>query len=280
LFPLGHFYSPVADPSELRTREERLWSRTDEMHGIDLRVEAQLTLLQELKPHVATINYPIDHPGNDGTYFYSNDQYPALDADFLHAALCLFRPRVMIEVGAGFSSLVTAEVNRRLLENRLDFTCIDPYPRQFLIDGVEGIARLVREKIEDVDLSLFDRLEAGDILFIDSSHVSKIGSDVNHLIFNVLPRLRPGVLVHLHDIFLPDEYPKRWVLDEGRNWNEQYLLRAFMEFNPRFEVIWAAHYMGTRHPEAVRATFPHYPELGGGGSFWIRRTGCQAEQKA
>jgi Methyltransferase domain len=271
LFPLGHFHSPVADPSEVRAREERLWSRTDEMRGIDLNVQAQLALLRELKPHTALIDYPIDDPGDCRTYFYNNDQYPVLDADFLHAALCLFRPRTMIEVGSGFSSLVTAGVNRRLLNGQLDFSCIEPYPRQFLIDGVEGITRLVREKVEDVDPSFFDRLEAGDILFIDSSHVSKIGSDVNHLIFNVLPRLQPGVLIHVHDIFLPDEYPKRWVIDERRNWNEQYLLRAFMEFNSHFEVIWAAHYMSTRHVEAVRMTFPRYPDLGGGGSFWLRR---------
>lgn len=202
LFPLGHFHSPVADPSEVRAREERLWSRTDEMRGIDLNVQAQLALLRELKPHTASIDYPIDDPGDCRTYFYNNDQYPVLDADFLHAALCLFRPRTMIEVGSGFSSLVTAGVNRRLLNGQLDFSCIEPYPRQFLIDGVEGITRLVREKVEDVDPSFFDRLEAGDILFIDSSHVSKIGSDVNHLIFNVLPRLQPGVLIHVHDIFL------------------------------------------------------------------------------
>jgi hypothetical protein len=272
LFPLGHFYSPVADPDDVRAREGRLWSRADEMHGIDLNVTAQLALLPQLRPHTVSINYPIHDPGDGSTYFYSNDQYPVLDAEFLHAALCLFRPKAMIEVGAGFSSLITAEVNRRLLNNRLDFTCIEPYPRQFLVDGVEGITRLVQARVEDVDLSLFDRLEAGDILFIDSSHVSKVGSDVNHFFFNVLPRLRSGVLVHIHDIFLPDEYPKHWVIDEGRNWNEQYLLRAFLEFNPCFEVIWAAHYMGTRHPEAVRMTFPRYPELGGGGSFWIRRT--------
>jgi Methyltransferase domain len=272
LFPLGHFYSPVADPNDVRAREGLLWSRADEMPGIDLNVTAQLALLRQLRPHAASISYPVNDPGDGRTYFYSNDQYPVLDAEFLHAALSVFRPKVMIEVGAGFSSLVTAGVNRGLLKNQLDFTCIEPYPRQFLVDGVEGITRLVQKRVEDVDLSFFDRLEAGDILFIDSSHVSKVGSDVNHFFFNVLPRLRSGVLVHLHDIFLPDEYPKHWVIDEGRNWNEQYLLRAFLEFNPGFEVIWAAHYMGTRHPEAVRMTFPRYPELGGGGSFWIRRT--------
>jgi len=114
-------------------------------------------------------------------------------------------------------------------------------------------------------------LQSGDILFIDSSHVAKVGSDVNYLFFEVIPRLKPGVMVHFHDVFLPDEYPKVWVIDEGRNWNEQYLLRAFLQFNTSWEVMWSAHFMGTRHRAAVQMTFPRYPALGGGGSFWIRR---------
>jgi hypothetical protein len=79
--------------------------------------------------------------------------------------------------------------------------------------------------------------------------------------------------VHVHDIFLPDEYPKVWVIDQGRNWNEQYLVRAFLQFNTAWEVLWAAHFMGSRHTAAVRATFPRYPQLGGGGSLWLRRAG-------
>lgn len=273
LFPLGHFYSPIADPTQVRAREARLWARKDTMDGIDLRLDAQLSLLHDLKPYAASINYPLDDPGDNRTYYYKNDQYPVLDAEFLHTALCHFRPRVMIEVGSGFSSLIVAETNCRLLDNGIDFTCIEPYPRQFLIDGVEGITRLIREKVEDTDLPFFDRLNAGDILFIDSSHISKVGSDVNYLFFDVLPRVKPGVLIHIHDIFLPDEYPKQWMIDQGRNWNEQYLLRAFLEYNGNFEVVWAAHFIGTRYTAAVQAVFPRYPDLGGGGSFWIRRVG-------
>jgi hypothetical protein len=273
LFPAGHFYSPVVDPKDLRSRSTALWASSDKLEGIDLNPSGQLALLAELRNYTATIEYPVRDPGDNRTYFYSNDQFPALDAEFLHAALACFRPRVMIEVGSGFSSLVTAKVNRDILEGQLDFSCIEPYPRQFLIDGVDGITRIVRSKVEDVDLVFFDRLGAGDVLFIDSSHVSKTGSDVNYLIFEVLPRLKSGVLVHFHDIFLPDEYPQEWVLDDGRNWNEQYLLRAFLQFNTDFSVVWAANYMGTRQTAAVRTTFPHYPELGGGGSFWIRKVG-------
>jgi predicted O-methyltransferase YrrM len=271
LFPIGHFYSPIADPEDIRARQDRIWAPVDTMPGIDMRVESQLALLAALKAYTGDIEWPVEQPAEPTRYFYGNDQYPVLDAEFLYAALRHFRPKSMIEVGSGFSSLITAEVNRTHFGGALDFSCIEPYPRQFLIDGVEGITRLVRQKVEDVELAFFDRLGAGDFLFIDSSHVSKVGSDVNYLFFEVLPRLRPGVIVHIHDIFLPDEYPKVWVIDQGRNWNEQYLVRAFLQFNFNWDVLWAAHFMGTRHTEAVQRTFPRFPSLGGGGSLWLRR---------
>ena len=271
LFPPGHFYSPITDPDDMRAKESSLWSGSDDLPDIDLGIQAQLALLRDLEPHAASAIYPEADPGDGITYFYGNDQYPALDATFLHAALRYFRPRSMIEVGSGYSSLVTADVNRRFLSGNLDFVCIEPYPRQFLINGVSGISGLITSKVEDVDISFFGRLRADDILFIDSSHVVKTGSDVTHLLFKVLPGLQPGVLVHIHDIFLPDEYPKRWVIEEGRNWNEQYFVRAFLSFNPDFEIVWAAHYMGTRHPEAIRRAFPHCVSPSDGGSLWIRR---------
>jgi len=271
LFPVGHFYSPIVDPVYARAHEQKIWQKFDQMLGIDLNIPDQLTLLRQIKTHTESINYPVEQPEDPTTYFYGNDQYPVLDAEFLYAALTHFRPKSMIEVGSGFSSLITADVNHRLLDSKLDFSCIEPFPRQFLIDGVEGISRVVQQKVEDVELSFFDRLKSGDILFIDSSHVSKVGSDVNYLFFEVLPRLNKGVLVHFHDIFLPDEYPKEWVITEGRNWNEQYLLRAFLQFNADWKVIWSAYFMATRHTAAVQDTFPRYPKLGGGGSFWIER---------
>lgn len=271
LFPPGHFYSPIADPADLKARAERIWAPATKLVGIDLNVDEQLELLRQLEQYQETVEYPVEQPDNPSAYFYKNDQFPVLDAEFLHAALCHFRPRSVIEVGSGFSSLITAGVNRQILNNAIDFTCIEPYPRQFLIDGVDGISNLVRKKVEDVELSFFDRLKSGDILFVDSSHVAKIGSDVNYLFFEVIPRLNPGVMVHIHDVFLPDEYPKVWAIDEGRNWNEQYVLRAFLQFNNAWKVLWSAYYMATRQTQAVMDVFPRFPLLGGGGSFWMVR---------
>lgn len=271
LFPIGHFYSPIANPLDITERAEKIWHHTDTMLGIDLNIEKQLELLEHLKPYVASIDYPIENNGDDSCFFYKNDQYPALDAEFLYTALCHFKPKTMIEIGSGYSSLITADVNKRILNNQLNFYCIEPYPRQFLLDGVAGITQLIQKKVEDIEQTFFDCLNDGDILFIDSSHVSKIGSDVNFLFFEIIPRLKKGVIVHIHDILLPDEYPKSWAIEQGRNWNEQYLLRAFLQFNSDWEVMWSTCFMQTRYSEKIQAVFPRFTVLGGGGSFWIRR---------
>ena len=187
LYRIGHFYSPIVHPGDARSRAGHLWKRQDAMAGVDLQPQVQLELLRQLAAHTASIDYPIDKPPVGIGYFYGNDQFPALDAEFLHTMLCHLAPKTIIEVGSGFSSLITAHVNQHILGGALDFTCIEPYPRKFLTDGVPGIARLLQKKVEDVELAFFDRLHAGDILFIDSSHVSKAGSDVNYLFFEVLP---------------------------------------------------------------------------------------------
>jgi hypothetical protein len=273
VFPPGHYHSPIADPRELRRREDAIWRPRAGLCAVDLRVPQQLALLAHLRPFAAAIDYPVERAqGDDGTgYFYANGMFPALDAQFLFAALCHFRPRRVIEVGSGFSTLVMADANRRMLAGACDITCIEPWPRDFLVRGVPGVARVLAQRLEDVDPVTFDALDEGDLLFIDSSHVCKTGSDVHMLFFDLLPRLKPGVIVHIHDIFLPDEYPKAWVFDEGRNWNEQYVLHAFLMFNPEWHVLWAAHFMQTRHADAVEAVFPRFQSLGPGGSFWMRR---------
>lgn len=272
LFPLGHFYSPIANTADIRARQDKIWAASDSMPGIDLQVEAQVALSRELAPYTRDIDWPVEQASDPARYFYNNDQFPMPDAEFLYAALRYFRPQKVIEVGSGFSSLVTAEVNRRHFANGIEFSCIEPYPRPFLLNGISGISQLVCKKVEDVDLGFFERLSGGDILFVDSSHVSKVGSDVNYLFFEVLPRLPKGVFVHLHDIFLPDEYPKTWMIDQGRNWNEQYLTRAFLQFNDHWEVIWSSHFMGTREPAVLASLFSRLPErIGHGSSLWLRR---------
>lgn len=270
-FPPGHFYSSVPDSADLLRREHRVWAQRPGLAGVDIREPDQLALLERLRPHLATLAYPVDAPPEPGRYYYMNGMFPVLDAEFLYGAISLFKPKRVIEVGSGFSSLILADVNRQVFGGAIDISCIEPYPRDFLVAGVEGITRLLPSRVEDIDLAVFDQLEAGDLLFVDSSHVSKAGSDVNFLFFEVLPRLKPGVYVHLHDIFLPEEYPKPWIIDEERNWTEQYLLHAFLMHNHEWRVVWMAHYMLSRHRQAVSSVFPRCPALGSGGSFWMQR---------
>jgi len=276
LFPPGHFYSPICDPSDLLARQDLLWppEREPDDPSIDYNVAKQLELLESMAPYVSDIDFPIDPPADPFRYYYRNDQYPCLDAEVLFCMIRHTAPVKIIEVGSGFSTLIMAEVNRRFYNSALEVACIEPYPRQFLIDGVPGVSQLIRKPVQSVQPAVFDSLAAGDILFIDSSHVSKTGSDVNHILFNILPFLRAGVYVHFHDIFLPDEYPKRWAIEEGRNWNEQYLVRAFLQYNRAFEVVWSSYLMVTRYPTRTVTTFPRCQKLGAGGSLWIRKRGA------
>jgi hypothetical protein len=272
LFPHGHFYSPIADLKDIERRQLVIWNKQKDMQAISLDASAQLALMhQSFKPYVSDIDFPVEKSADPTSYYYRNDQFPVVDAEVLFCMLRHFKPRRMIEVGSGFSSLITAHVNRTFFAGALNFSCIEPYPRQFLIDGVNGISDLVVQKVEDIPVSYFESLKDGDILFIDSSHVSKVGSDVNYLFFEIIPRLNKGVLVHIHDIFLPEEYPKKWVIDEGRHWNEQYLVRAFLQFNTAFEILWASHFMAQNHTQEVHGVFPRFPSHGGGGSLWLRR---------
>ena len=131
-------------------------------------------------------------------------------------------------------------------------------------------SNLIQKKVEDVDLAFFQSLESGDCLFIDSSHVVKTGGDVNFLFLEVLPRLKPGVLVHIHDIFFPFEYPREWITEQRRFWTEQYLLQAFLSFNIEFEVLVSSNYLQTYHSAELEQIFP-LTKPWQGGSFWMRR---------
>jgi len=183
----------------------------------------------------------------------------------------------MIEVGSGYSTLLSLEA----LENNAKeghpcrFTAIEPYPADFLRDpGLPGDVELLEQPLQKAPLELFTNLKSGDILFIDSSHVCKAGSDVRYMFSSILPALAPGVIIHIHDIFLPAEYPKCWIKDWHRFWNEQYLLQAFLSFNSAFEVLWAGSYMHHYHSDKLQEAFDSYdPARSGPASFWIRRGG-------
>lgn len=274
----GHFYSPVVDTEALRRDAPRVWPDQIDVAGIDFNETEQRRWLTEILPrHLPKYDYPDELPlgADECAFFTRNSQFSWLDSRTLFSTLRELHPQRMIEIGSGFSSLLAADVNRRFLGGKLELTCIEPYPRPFLRQGVRGISRLIESRVQDVPLATFADLEADDILFIDSSHVSKTGSDVNFIYFEILPRLRPGVIVHIHDIFFPHDYPKHWVLDLGIHWNEQYLVRAMLMDSQGFEVLFGCAYVLDRFPDLVRQVLGG--DLYGGGSLWLRRTGrCPA----
>ncbi len=256
-----HFYEPIPDTQSL---PETLWSQPSELVGIDMNDSVQFDLLRNhfsrFRGEYETI--PAEPP--------PGQLWPFRGTDVL-VAYCMvrhFKPRRIIEVGSGFSSLVLGQAAEKNKNSGL--ICIEPFPREFLREGFSGLQSLIEKKVQDIDLEFFSQLASGDILFIDSSHTVKIGGDVNYLFLEVLPRLNPGVIVHVHDIFLPFEYRRHWVLDEFRFWTEQYLLQAFLTFNSEFEVLLASYYLSRYHKEQLRAAFPDL-RCWIGGSLWMRR---------
>jgi predicted O-methyltransferase YrrM len=262
------------DTRELEQIKDRLWPpEPSEILGIDWRDHEQLALCADVFSAQSFCRFP-EESTDPSEFFANNGQYPPLDAWVLEGLLRHYRPRRMIEVGCGFSTLIAARVNREELSLNMDLVCIDPYPKPFLGDGeVEGVSELRPEKVENAPLELFEQLEENDVLFIDTSHTVKTGCDVTWIFHEILPRLRPGVVVHIHDIFLPHEYPEPWVL-EGWGWNEMYLVRSFLQFNSAFEILWGAMYMLTHHHGEVIEAFPDYPKYSSmaGASMWIQRT--------
>ncbi len=274
-FPPGHFYSPLVDTENLNARIGEIWLDQPDIQGVDFNDRSHQHLLEAVFPAlVEAYDYPeqLDEDADLTRYFTRNSQFGWLDSRTLFVMIRHLKPARIIEIGSGFSSLLTADVNHRFLQGASLFSCIEPYPREFLRKEIPGLTELITRRVEDIPVDYFSSLSSGDILFIDSSHVSKTGSDVNYLVFEILPRLKPGVVVHIHDIFLPHEYPQEWVLGEERNWNEQYVIRALLMFSTAFKVIFGSSYAFYKYPALVETALGLSPGKGfGGSSLWIER---------
>jgi SAM-dependent methyltransferase/thymidine kinase len=260
-------YQPFPDT---RSLDDGIWQRRSELVGIDLNTEAQLELLTRQFPRFRSEYEAIPHeqPAAGDGFYLRNGMFDGTDALAYYCIIRHFQPKVVIEIGSGWSTRLAARAALR--NGQTSVIAIDPRPSEALLSGFDGLTTLRAERVEQIELDFFSQLSANDVLFVDSSHVSKLGGDVNFLFLEVLPRLRPGVIVHVHDVFLPAEYPRDWVVEKGRFWTEQYLLQAFLTFNDSWEVLLANNYLGIEHGEVLRKTFPTSPWWGG-GSFWMRR---------
>jgi len=274
-----NFYSPVPDLKDLEQRA--VWERRSPLSGIDFRQEEQVRLLSHFgEAFGQECRWP-KRPTTDRFQFYTeNDCFGFGCAAGLHCMIRHLRPRRIIEIGSGNSSLVVSAALKQNLEQdrglMCDYTIIDPFPNDLIsAEVLPGLTRLVRQRVEVADDFAAD-LEENDILFIDSSHVVRTGGDVNYLILDILPRLAPGVVVHFHDIDLPFAYPKVYFTNPRFRvfWTEAYLLQAFLTCNDHFEVLLAMGYLMKDRDEEFSNAFPFFQEHldePRSGSFWIRR---------
>jgi len=272
----GHYYSPVPSVKELRRDAKRVFDRSlRDLQGVELNEPAQLALLAQFATFYEEQPFS-EAPRDDIRYFFDNDWFGHADALFLYSFIRLFRPCRIIEIGSGFSSAVMLDTNERFMDRSMRLTFIEPDSarlRRLLTEEDHDSVTIVERRIQDLDRGIVDQLVANDILFIDSSHVSKAGSDVNHILFELLPRLVPGVLIHFHDILYPFEYPLQ-LFQQGLSWNEPYVVRAFLQYNSKFPIRFWNDFMMTFHTEAIRKLMPlcaDRPSYGVGGSLWLQK---------
>lgn len=266
----GHFYSPVPDVEEVKLREAEIFQTTRPLLGIDFNDQTQLDLLEKLKPFLPEAPWA-EQPQSGLLFHYDNIYYTWSDALSLYGLMRVLKPQRIIEVGSGWSSALMLDTNRLFFEDKITLTFIEPFPDRLNALAAEAAStRLIQSMVQHVPIETFEQLKAGDFLFIDTSHVSKVGSDVNHLLFEVLPRLNGGVYLHFHDIFYPFEYPKEWIY-KGYAWNENYILRAYLMDNPHFEIVFMNTYLEHKYPNRLpEQMFTRFKGSITGG-IWLRK---------
>lgn len=270
-----HFHEPIPDT---RTLKDDLWSKHSELVGVAINEEKQLELLSlfESKFKKEYDRLPENKTSTPHEYFVDNDMFSSVDGEILYCMIRHFKPKKIFELGSGFSTLLSAQA---VLKNReenngqeCELVAVNPYPNEILRAGFPGLSKLISKKGQDIPLSDFKKLKINDILFIDASHSLKIGGIVRYIYSEILPRLNRGVIIHVHDVFLPAEYPKEWLLKDYKFWNEQYLLQAFLAFNDSFEILWAGSYIHSKHPDKLETAFSSYErDERWPASFWMRK---------
>lgn len=259
----GHFYSPLTVPADVERAS--IWAKSTSLTlpGVDIAEDRQLAIAAKLE---TSLKEPIPGP----RYAPDNKQYGLADGAIYRAMLNYLRPAHLIEIGSGFSTAILLdEIDHGLPEMRV--TCVEPYPQRLLSllrEPDHKRLTLRRQPVQDVPIDTYDQLGPGDVLFIDSTHVVKAGSDVNWLFLHVLPQLAKGVVVHVHDVFWPFEYPEEW-LGEHRDWTEDYLLQAFLIGNTSWEIMLFSSWLWQCHPELVPGHLADQKP----GSIWLRRVG-------
>jgi hypothetical protein len=249
-----HYYEPLPDFSSITAEQV---NRRRSYSAIDFKWQDQLGLLRELTKYRNELL--------DTGFDFKNDFFNGFDAAIYYCLIRHLQPQRIIEIGGGYSTRIADTALARNQKGTL--TCIEPYPEDRLLEAQLNI-EIVDKRVEEIDLSFFSCLEANDILFIDSSHTVKFGSDVCYEFLEILPSLNPGVWIHVHDIFFPHDYPADWLLNRRLALNEQYLLEAFLAFNKTFSPQLANYWMCLDHQEEAAHVWPNTATS---SSFWMKR---------
>lgn len=251
VFPIrDHYYEPQFRPPAARNDAIR------PLPGVAWNAQEQLALLERMT-FADELQDWSERSDNPLSFRFNNGFFESGDAEYWHQIVRLFKPRRIYEIGCGYSTLIAAHAIRLNREenaaHRCEHVCIEPYEQPWLERlGVQ----VIRQPVETLPASLFAKLEAGDVLFIDSSHVIRPRGDVLFEYLEVLPTLASGVVVHVHDIFSPRNYPRKWLVEQVRLWNEQYLLEAFLSHNNAWKILGALNYLHHEHPQQLKRVAP------------------------
>ena len=275
-FPPGHYYSPVVDPVlagpyvEQRSRET-----VEDLSGVTIDKDRMVEFWLQHSAFMQRSSFP-DTIQMSHRYYFNNGFYGPGDGTILRMMIGAYRPRKIIEIGSGFSTACMLDTLDEIgARNNTEITCIEPFTERLkTIMRASDSQRLaiIEKPVQEIGLDVFCNLQAGDILFIDSTHVLKTGSDVHYELFYILPRIAPGVLVHFHDIHFPFEYPKEWLNGRNFSWNEVYAVHAFLMFNDQFKIVFYNDYFAKYSKELIKTTFPKFL-LNPGGALWLMRSG-------
>ena len=257
LYPPGHFYSPIVYVSN-DVASSDITNKHQDLLGIELHTQKQLELIREMSNFYDAMDIP-EYRSDSHLYYFNNPYFSYSDGIVLHLLLAYKRPQRIIEIGSGYSTACMVET---IYQYKYDcnITSID-----ITIDRIEELIPknrrsfldIINAPLHDVDFSIFEELQDGDLLFVDSSHVAKAGSELNEIVFNILPRLGSGVIIHFHDIFQDFEYPQEW-LDEGISFNESYLLRSFLQYNSQFKILLFMPQLQKDYSDYIEQYLPQY----------------------
>ena len=272
-FPVGHYHSPVVDP---RTVGDYVASRRNPgltgFHGINIDVDEMKAFWDNNRSVMLDAAFP-EAKRDDRRFCFKGAPFPYGDALSLHAIIGRFRPRRIVEIGSGFSTacmLDSAEIHGI---NDLQITCIEPYPDRLrnLLRSDDGLkVKLLGRAVQEIPVrDIVDDLMPNDILFINSTHVLKTGSDVHYEIFDVIPAVRPGVIIHIHDCGYPFEYPPQWI-EQNYSWNEVYAIRAFLMYNKSFKILFWGSLFKSLFPDKVEQEGGNFGK-NSGTSLWLMR---------